>query len=65
MKTSYHPKRDMEVHKIFFCLNYTKLIFNKIKNQKYTFFLPTQGGKRVGIQFFPEVGAVFSDGVFA
>ena len=55
----------MELHKTFFCLNYTKLIFNKIKNQKYTFFLPTQGGKRVGIQFLPEVGAVFSDGVFA
>ena len=55
----------MEIHKIFFCWNYTKLIFNKIKNQKYTFFLPTQGGKRVGIQLFSEVGAVFSDGVFA
>ena len=55
----------MGIHKIHFCWNYNKLIFNKIKKQKYTFFLPTKGGKRIGIQLFPEVGAVFTDGVFA
>ena len=55
----------MEIHKIYIYWNYTKLIFNKIEKQKYTFFLPSKGGKRIGIQLFPKIGAVFTDGILA